>query len=230
MVDLSELTEEQLAAEMERRQKAKKEAEKKEREIYENNRDELVRELVHEAIDLNKQMTFFKNHCLHELNAFAKTAFKYGDIRGNSKGGFSLRSQDGNLRVALVRNTKTEYDERADLAETQIRDFLADMVKKRDKNAYNIITALLERGKNNEFNPAAVAALLKMENEYNDQRWTKAIKLFKESHNNILISMNVEFYVKNNMDKDQLVSLTFASLPVEQQQQTETGTEPVEAL
>lgn len=221
MKELETLTEDQLQAELDRRQAAKKEEAKKAKENYESNRNELVTHLVESAIELNKQMRFFKQHAIDNLNDFGKEAFKYGDIRKHSKGGFSLRSADGTMKVALVRNTKQEYDERADLAEKHLRDFLADMVKKRDQNAYEIITALLERGKAGEFNPAAIAALIKMEDRYTDERWVQAIKLFKESHNLILISMNVEFYFKNRMDKDEAITLTFASIPIEQETEAE---------
>lgn len=220
MKDLAELTEEQLQAELERRRAAKREQEKREREAYEAERNTLVESLVSEAVVLNRRMSDFKQTALARLNQFAKLAYRYGDIRSNSKGGFSLRSSDGTKKVALVRNTKTEYDERADLAEELIRDFLADMVKKRDLKTYNLLSDLLERGKHNEFNPANIAVLLKHEHDFEDPRWKKAMKLFKESYNLILISMNVEFYQKNSMDKDQAITLTFASIPVNEEVET----------
>jgi hypothetical protein len=40
------------------------------------------------------------------------------------------------------------------------------------------------------------------------------MKLFKESFNTRLISMNVSFFEKDGMDKDRLIGLTFSSLPV----------------
>jgi hypothetical protein len=49
---------------------------------------------------------------------------------------------------------------------------------------------------------------------YADPRWRKAMVLFKEAHNTILISMNVAFYAKNHIGKDDLIPITFASLPV----------------
>lgn len=228
-LELEKLTEEQLQAELERRQAAKKDAEKKAKEDYEAKRDTLVRELLQGAIDLNSEMAFFKNFAVNELEKFYTEAKQYGDVRSNSKGGFSLRSADGNYKVMLERNTKAEYDERADMAEALLREFLTAMVKKRDQQAYNIITALLQRGKDGRFNPAAVAALLKMEDDFNDERWNKAMKLFKESHNNILIAMNVSFYRKNSMGKDISIPLTFASLPVEGTEE-ETGDTPEEKL
>lgn len=235
MKDLQNLTDDQLQAELKRREAQKREDEKAAKQAYETDRNALVTELINYAVDLHKQMAYFKGYALNELNGFAKKAYQYGDIRGNSKGGFSLRSADGTMRVSLVRNTKVEYDERADMAENLIRDFMTDMVKKRDIKVFNFIMALLERGKNNEFNPANIATIIKHEADFNDERWVKAIKLFKESHNVILISMNVEFYTKNSMDKDEAISLTFSSIPLTENAETteaqaENKQKPVEDM
>lgn len=214
-MNLTELTEEQLAAELERRQKAKKEAEKQAKKEYEEKRNHLVIELVHGAKQLHSIMKDFKQDAVTKLEDFYTVAQKYGDVRGNSKGGFGLRSEDGQYKVVLERNTKMEYDERAVMGEKLIREFLADMVKKRDAKAYKVIGALLQRGVEGKYNPAAVAALVKMESEYDDPRWVKGIKLFKEAPQTVLISMSVSFYQKDGTGKDQSISLTFSSLPVE---------------
>lgn len=229
MKELENLTEEQLQAELERRQTAKKEAEKKAKESYEKERDKLVTDLVLDAHNLYQLMVNFKTHAINELNAFHEKAKKYGDVRSHSKGGFGLRSENGAMKVKLVRNTKAEYDERADMAEDLIREFLADMVKKRDQKVFNLITALLERGKHNEFNPANITTLLKHESDFTDERWQKAMKLFKEAHNVVLISMNVEFYQKNNMDKDEPIILTLASIPVVEEEEVKAN-DPIESL
>lgn len=213
-LDLSKLSNEDLAAELTKREGQKKAQLTKLKEVYEYDRNELVEFLLAGATGLHNEMVVFKNIAIEELESFYEKAKAYGDVRSNSKGGFGIRSNDGLHRVVLERNTKVEYDERANLAEKLIREFLSDMVKKRDQRAYEIITILLQRGKDGNFNPASVAALLKWEDSFEDERWQQAMKLFKESHNIIEIGMNVSFYRKNNEDKDEAISLTFSSIPV----------------
>lgn len=213
-MDLQNLTDEQLAAELAKREEKAKKERIAEKQAYEHDRNELVHFLSSNALNVHENMKAFKNIAVEEMEAFYKRAQKYGNVRSNSKGGFGLRSNDGNFRVVLERNTKVEYDERANIAEKLIREFLGDMVKKRDQQAYEIITTLLQRGKDGKFNPAAVAALLKWEDSYKDERWTRAMKLFKESHNIIVIGFNVSFSKKNSEDKDENIALTFSSIPV----------------
>ncbi|HQL70152.1 MAG TPA: DUF3164 family protein [Bacteroidales bacterium] len=203
-------------ADLEAALQQKRDQERRDREArkqdYEADRHELVVTLCKRAEDLSAQLRDFKSIAMRQIEEFRKRAEEYGDIRTNSKGGFSIRNANASYKVAYERNVVSEYDERADLAEQLLREFLGDMVKKRDAQAYEVITGLLERGKSGDFNPAAVAALLKMEDKYTDERWTKAMGLFKESFTTRLISMNVSFFHKDAMDKDVIIPLTFASI------------------
>lgn len=206
-LDVAEI--EQLLAE---KKKAEKQKELERRAQYEKERDELVIDLVNRAENLSREMKLFKETALKKLEKFKEKAQKYGDVRSNSKGGFGLRTRDGVMKVAYVRNIKTEYDERADMAEELIMDFLVDKVKKRDLADYKTITALLTRNKAGDFNPVQINTIISIEDNYDDPRWRKAVKLFKESYRITDVSMSVEFFKKDERSKDVSIPLTFASL------------------
>jgi len=210
---LKQLSDEELESLIADRRKARKEQDRLARESYESLRDEMVKDLSHKAMKLHEQMVALKKEALTRLEEFRNTAREYGDIRSNSKGGFSLRTTDQSLMMTYDRNTKSEYDERATLAESLLKEFLEDKVKTRDKKAYRTIVSLLTRNrKTGQYNPVSINSLLSIEDNYDDERWIRAMKLFKESYNNIFISMSVSFYRKDDQDKDQLIPLTFASL------------------
>ena len=213
LIDINNLSEKELQEALQKKQGEKREQEKLARTTYETQRDLLVKNLVTEAVNLNKKMAAFKGKALTLLDEFRDTAYKYGDVRSNSKGGFALRNTEQSMRVSYDRNSKSEYDERANLAEDLLKEFLTDKVKKRDQKAYRLVTSLLTRNKaTGDYNPVSINSLLAIEDNYDDQRWKKAMKLFKESYNNILISMSVSFFIKDELDKDLPVPLTFASL------------------
>ena len=207
------LTVEELEALLAEKKSQQREEQRKAREAYEKDRDSLVTDLIMEATKLNNRMAEFKREAIVKLEEFRQKANEYGEIRSNSKGGFSLRNTDNTLMVSYDRNTKSVYDERADLAEAQLKEFLESTVKKRDKKTYRTVMALLTRNsKTGQFNPVSINSLLAIEDNYTDERWVKAMQLFKESYNNLFISMSVSFYRKNAQDKDVLIPLTFASL------------------
>jgi len=212
-MEIDNLTEEQLEAMLEKKKAEKAEKQRLAKMSYERSRDLLVSELAEEAIVLHRQMVAFKNKAMERLEGFREAAKKYGDIRGNSKGGFSLRNKEQNLKVVLERNTKSEYDERAALAESLLKEFLEDKIKVKDKQTYRTITALMTRNKKTgDFNTTSINSLIAIEDNYQDERWHKAIKLFKESFSVVEVSMNISFYKKDQSGKDEVIPLTFASL------------------
>jgi hypothetical protein len=212
-LNLNDLTEEQLEELLAERRRKKQENERLAKESYEYHRDLLVNELTDEAEKIHLQLVEFKAKSIIRLEQFRTAAKKYGDIRGNSKGGFGLRSKDGNRKVALERNVKSEYDERAALAETLLKEFLEDKVLKKDKQTYRTITALMTRNKKTgDYNPTSINSLISIEDNYTDERWIKAIKLFKESFRVVDVSMSVGFYKKDEQGKDESIPLSFSSL------------------
>lgn len=214
-IDLSEISTAELEALLKMKQQEDRERRARDRENYEQKRDELVAELVQRAHVLHMQMRDFKQYAIDRLEEFREIANAYGDIRRNSKGGFSIRHRATNEMVSLDRNAVPEYDERAALAETLIKEFLEDKVKKRDLPTYRTIMALMERNKQGDLTVSRIASLLKVRDNYEDERWVKAMNLFEESFRIREISYSVSFYKKTLLEKDEAISLTFASIPVQ---------------
>lgn len=211
--ELNELSAKDLEKLLVQKKREEKAARLEKKQAYETERDKLVWPLVEAAKRLHGQMSAFKSDAMSSMEGFRETAKEYGDIKSNSKGGFTLRTKDGKYKIALERNIKSEYDERADQAEQLLKDFLADKVKKRDLKAYKAIEALLTRNhKTGKFNPIAINSLLSIEDNYDDERWNKAMQLFKESYRILDVSMNISFYEKDKMGRDIMIPLTFASI------------------
>jgi hypothetical protein len=213
-IDLSQIPTADLEAYLAEKKKQERIEKLKARESYEAGRDVLVAQLVARAKVLNDQMRDFKQYAIDQLEAFRETANDYGDIRKNSKGGFSLRHRASGEMVSLDRNSVPEYDERAASAEELLKEFLEDKVKKRDLPTYRTIMALMERNKQGDLTPSRIGSLLKVKDNYDDARWIKAMELFEESFRIREISYSVSFFRKDSMQKDQAIVLTFASIPV----------------
>jgi hypothetical protein len=209
---VSELSAEELEQLLAAKKKEAKEKELLKRQEYEVQRNIIVQELIANAVVLNEKLSTFKKYALKRLETFKDYANDYGKIRSNSQGGFSLRSMNGDLMVSYDRNTKPVYDERASQAETLLKEFLEDTVKKADKKTYRTLSALMERNKKGDYNPTSIASLVKIEDNYDDPRWLRALKLFKESFQILDISYSVSFYKKDEQCKDQLIPLSITSV------------------
>ncbi|MFH1121768.1 MAG: DUF3164 family protein [Bacteroidota bacterium] len=213
-IDLSQVPLEQLEAYLAEKKKEDRLNKLNEKKRYESARDTLTSQLVARGAVLNAQMSDFKQYAIDALEEFREMANEYGEIRKNSKGGFSLRHSVTGEMVSLDRNSIPEYDERASMAEELLKEFLEDKVKKKDLQHYRVINALMARNKQGDLIPSRIASLLSIKDNYDDPRWIKAIQLYEESFRIREISYSVSFYRKDSMQKDQAIVLTFASIPV----------------
>lgn len=220
-MEATTMTTEQLKAELLKREKEERAAKQRQRDEYEKERNVMVSNMVEEAAELENMLLQFKKRCMNQIEAFREKANQYGDIRSHSKGGFRLRSSETQEVVSLDRNSVPDYDERANMAEDLIKDFLSDAIKKKDQQTFRTISALMERNKKGDFTPSRIASLMKVRDNYTDERWVKAMQLFEESFLVRDISYSVSFYRKDEMGKDTSICLSFASLPVKEEEADE---------
>lgn len=203
-----EQLEEMLAA---KRAKAAKEQEKL-KKAYEKDRDSSINLIMDDAVSIFKDLTNFKQ-VVHELmDTQAVKLSEYGKMRSNSKGGFSITTEDGQLRVTRRRDTEPVFDERSEKAIELIKDFLGDVVKKRDVKTYEIIMSLISRNKNQDLEYSEVMNLLKHEDKFTDTRWTEGLRLIKESYSNHLKGYGYEFKRKGEDGKWENIILSFSSI------------------
>lgn len=196
-----------------KKQKAK-EAKKREAEkaAYEADRDEKVHAILITAKTLFKELTEFKAYCHVEMEKQAEALNKYGKIRSNSKGGFSVTDSEDNFRVTRRRDTEPSWDERSIKAVELIKDFLSETIKKRDVKLYQILMGFLERNANGDLEYSRVMDLISHEDKYDDQRWKEGLKLIKESFSNHFKGYGYEFKHKTPDGKWQNILLNFSSL------------------
>ena len=212
MTNISHLSSAELEAALKEAREREAREKSARRDEYIRQRDTIVAAMVGKANRLHAELAAFKKECQEQFEKLRMAAHEYGDIRTYSKGGFSLRTTAGDQLARLERNVVHEYDERADMALSLIKEFLEQTIKKRDAQTFRTISTLLERNKTGDLKPERVAALLKIKDNYSDERWIKAMTLLEESYREREVSYNVAFYSKDAHGKDQPILLTFSSL------------------
>lgn len=213
--DLSALSTQELEELLE--EKKQQEAKKRASECseYERKRDSMISDFITVSKDLSSDLKAFKRLVFTEIERFQKMVSEYGNVRSNSKGGYSLKTKDNRFKVVYERNIVNEFDERADKALELIKDFLESTVKKRDLKTYKIINKLLSRNKAGDLNASRVVSLISLRNEYKDERWVEAMTLLEESYNDRPISYGISFYEKNDKtEKYEQIKLNFTSIDI----------------
>lgn len=209
---IDNMSTEELETYLNSRREDKRKAELKARTEYEEFIEKSTSRIVGEALNLHLNMETFFTETTKSLQEMKIKLNEYGEIKSNSKGGFSRVTRDGKHKIVYRYTTISDWDERAEKAESLLRDFLADFVKKRDIKMYNIISALLERNTEGNLEYSRIQSLYSRESEFDDPRWKEAIKLFKESYRAVDSKMRIEVYERSAVSqKWQPVSLNLSS-------------------
>jgi len=197
-------------------------AERKKEQIAEMNRKRAEYEkyvesntsrLVRKAIKLNTILTTFFSNSTTILEEMREKLNEYGAIRSNSKGGFTLKTDDGKYKVVYRYSTTCDWDERAVKAEELLKDFLFDVLKKRDKEMFEVILGLIEKNKEGKLELSRIQTLYAKESLFTDPRWVEAIRLFKESFQPVDSKMRLEFYKRSEVsNKWEPIVLNISSL------------------
>lgn len=190
-------------------QQAKKLA--KEKAEYETNRDNVVGKVITTAKAMSKEMAEFKQYCHIEMDKLWNKLEQYGKIRTNSKGGFQVENSEKTMRIIRRRDTEPSWDERSVKAVDLIKDFLADTIKKRDVDTYEILIGFIQKNAKGDLEYSKVMELLQHEARFDDARWKEGLRLIKESFSNHFKGYGYEFKIKNEEGKWENLILSFSS-------------------
>lgn len=208
MTDLSKLSNEDLKAEMKRREKAEIAEKEANRKAYEELKSSTVETLCKEAAELNGRLTLFKKKAFENMGTVYKLLQEYSNRHADGKGNF--RIEKGDFRVVYNRQGKGDFDERADQAEKHIFDFVSSHFSS-DEDTKDFIMSLLER-KNGKLDIELVQRLYKMEDKYDDENWKMGISLLKESYSFNHSKDYINFYQRDEAGAWNNISLQFSSL------------------
>lgn len=197
LVDLNELSLEEIEALRSKKVKEQIEAREKEKAEYEAAKDTAVKTVITEAQNIASILKDFKQRCHELLNEHKERLDAYGKIRSNSKGGFSLLSSCGNYKLVRRLATSPNWDERSTKAVELISDFLRDTVKKKDVKLFEILYSFIEKNKNGDLEYSKVMQLLQHKDKYNDPRWLEGLELIQESYTLQFRAFSYEFFIKD---------------------------------
>jgi hypothetical protein len=208
-----EMTIEEMEAKIAKMKEKKRKARENEKLEYVKNRDENIESIIEESIIINELVKKFKEKVAGIMVLQSEKLTEYGQIRSNSKGGFSITNALGDKRIVRRRDTEPNWDERAEKGVTLLRDYLGDVVKKRDVKTYNLLMGFLVKNEKGDLEHSRVMELLKHEDYSNDERWTEGIRLVKEGYSNVMKGYGYQFlYRPNEGDKWSNINLSFSSI------------------
>lgn len=163
----------------------------------ENNREQQRRKGAYESIkakflyDVRERLMRhvqdcrdFKEWLRGESEAYMKMLHEYGQLKRDGQLGFSVKNED--FKVMMKGNRVKGFDERADVAEKRLVDFLNAWIAENDderKNPmYKLAMSMIRRNEAGDLDYKSISQLYELEADFDDPEYSDIMSLFRESH------------------------------------------------
>ena len=207
-IDLSQLSPEELQAELDRRNADIIAGKQRQRKAYEDLKEQTIISLCTSALTINETLKAFKLKVFEDMQTIYEMLKEYSSRHADGKGNF--RIEHGNYRVSYKRQGKPTFDERSHQAEKHIIDFVNSKFEN-DVDTKDLVMSLLER-KKGELDINLVQKLYAMEDRFQDENWKRGIELLKESYSFSHSKDYIGFEVKNDKGEWLPINLQFSNI------------------
>lgn len=193
-IDIANLTPEQRKALLNELQEKDKAEEIKKKEAYIGIRTDFIARVKKRFIEYTEAGKDFKNFLRDESEAFFKIAKEYGGLKRDDQIGFTVSDIDFKMQV---KGSKVKgFDERADIAEKRLIEFLQQWVANSEKGEndpmYKLAMLMIKRNEAGALDYKSISRLYELESDFNNVEYSDIMKLFKES--NVVESTAIHFY------------------------------------
>lgn len=197
-------------AKKERAEKAAIESKKHE---WRKNRDRLVLNVAHKAMEISKEMAAFKADAIVNANTLYDTMFDvFGRDAKKERMSYSLTTEADDYRVEVAKENRYKLDETSQAPLQVIKGILKDKFEARNKSMYKLIDDLLSKNSKGEYDDKLVLKLSKHEQSINDSRFSEAMDTLRASMKVVDIATYMRVYEKDAEGKWKLINLNFSSI------------------
>lgn len=143
-------------------------------------RDQLVKELVAKAIEINQIMSTFKQTAFADIQAFVQLSAEQYDVNiGGKKGNVTLYTYDGRYKIQRSVADTMSFDERIQAAKALILECGQDWTSESKPEAKVVIDHAFAVDKNGNLSVSRILDLRRL--DIKDPRWIKAMQAIGES-------------------------------------------------
>ena len=189
----------------------KKQEETARRKNYQKMRTRFISSVEKRLRKYVKDGQAFKSWLRDEAEAYYKALKEYGELKRDEQLGFTVNNDT--FRIQVKGNRVKRLDERADIAEKRLIDYIRKWIKQRgdgERNPiYKLAMSLLQRNEYGDLDYKSISRLYELEEDFNDTEYTEIMQLFRES--NTVEGNVIRFYFeeKDDMNKWKRIEPSF---------------------
>ena len=143
-------------------------------------RDELVMELVSQALPLRDMLAQFKRKALEDCSAFVELSLEqYGVKLGGKKGNTRLESFDGRYKIEICRQDRTSLNEKVKAAEELFDRYLDRLTEGSSRELRKLVMNAFKKDKDGNMRQSEIVRLRSMDIE--DDDWQQAMQALNDA-------------------------------------------------
>lgn len=175
-------------------------------------RDEVARELVQEALELNARLAAFKRKALADIADLVEIAAERYDVRlGGKKGNVTAATYDGQYRVQRAYAERVTFTEELEAAKALINDCIMRWSEGANPHIRALVDRAFRTDSKGQIKTTAVLELLRL--EIDDEGWLRAMEALKDSIQSAGTAVYIRVYKRvGDSDQYQAVPLDLAAV------------------
>lgn len=193
-MDISNLSPKERAELLRQLNEEKKAEDIRRKDAYESIRTKFLSDVKQRLMRHVQDCMDFKEWLRGEAESFMEVLKEYGKLKRDEQLGFTVVDEDFKVQMKGCRIKK--FDERADVAEKRLVDFLNAWIEKTDSGAknpmYKLAMSMIQRNEVGDLDYKSISRLYELEEDFNDPEYTEIMSLFRES--NTVEGSRISFY------------------------------------
>ena len=174
-------------------------------------RDDLVKEIVHKARAVCRELSVFKAETFDDIEAFVQlSAEQYGVRLGGVKGNVQLQSFDGRYKVLRAVQESISFDERLLAAKALIDECLTEWTEHARSEVRTLVNDAFRVDQAGNIRTAQVLGLRRL--DIKDERWLLAMTAIGEAIQVIGSKSYVRIYERDDRGQYHAISLDLAGV------------------
>lgn len=211
-IDLANLTEAELQAELKKRKKLREQASKeKERQLKED-RESLINNVVSAFSTYHDELKAMKGEVIHESKELYHRMYAIHGKEPRDVKEFTLVNEKQDKKLMVQTQERMTFTDEAKIAIDAIKDFFKRKFASRSKAIYNILDTLLMKNGKGDYDPKLLTKLRKQVAEINDHELNEAFELLEKSQVVVGSATYLRAYRKDEHGKWKDIVLQFSSL------------------
>ena len=160
--------------------------------------DQTVRKIMAFAVDLNAQITRFRDHTMVDLGTFdAVLAEEYDAKIGGAKGNRTYQTFDGLMRIQIQVSDLIAFGPELQIAKSLIDECLNEWTTDARQEIQAVITKAFNTDKEGQINKSELFMLLRL--HIQDDRWQRAMTAIRNSIRITGSKEYVRFYKRDDI-------------------------------